>query len=708
MAARPIERAMALNAQGRLGEAEAACRAILRAHPKDNTARHLLGVVLCRAGRLAEGERVLRQVVAAAPGNADALRHLGDCLHAQGRFGDAADILARLAALAPRDALAHLGLAVSLHAGGRAEQALAAYLRAIELDPTQADACLGLGDALCDLGRHDEAQAAYARALELRPDWPEALTHAGLAVQQAGRLEDAAALHRRAVEVRPGFVPGWTNLGGALQRLGRCGEALAAFQRAAALAPGDPLVLSNLAQAMDEAGEDDEAGLAVHRRATAADPGNADSHFGLGNALYRLGRHAEAAAAYGDALWHRPDWPEALTNAGLAALGLERLDEAEGLCRRAVDLRSDHAVGWTNLGAVLQRLGRSDEALAAFETAAALVPEAETALPNLAQGLDVAGRDDEAMEAHRRAVAANPDCAVARFNRGVALLRRGEYREGWRDYAWRWRGGVATLVSRGFPQPEWGGEDLAGRTLLLHAEQGFGDTLQFVRFVRHAAGRGGRVVLEVQPALAGLLRRGTGADVVVAAGQPLPPFDLHLPLMSLPGVLDIPEERFAEDCPYLAADPAGWRVRLGRGGIGLVWSGNPAHRADRQRSLPAALMVEALAASGRPLFGLQKETREADRAALAALTDLGPDFRDFADTAAAIACLDLVITVDTAVAHLAGALGRPVWLLLPHVAEWRWLRGRTDTPWYPTMRLFRQDRPGDWAGVLDRVAAELG
>lgn len=739
---------------GRLAEGETVLRRLRAQRPTDSeVARHLVDA-LHEQGKLTEAVEAAQALVALAPDDAEAYQRLGLSLQALGRLDEAVEAHAQ--ALVRRDDLprGYFNLGTALQALSRLDEAVAALLRAAAQDPGDADSCLCLGNALGDLGRHAEALEAYEHALKRRPGWVEARSNAGLALQGLGRLDEALECQRRVVAVAPGYGPGWTNLGGVLQRLGRLDEAVAAFERAAVLQPDDALVLSNLAQAVDEGGG---AGLTTHRRAVAADPHSAVAHYnlglalvaagqgaeardafaraaelapamaepwlGLGNLMQSAGHHAEAVAAYGEALVRRPDWPEALSNAGLAAAALDRLDEAEVLCRRAVDCRPDYVEGWTNLGGVLSRLARDDQALAAFQTAARLAPQMAATLPNLALGLDLAGDDDSlALTLHRQAVASQPDNPVAHFNLGVALLRRGQYGPGWQEYEWRWRGGVPGLRPRGFPQPRWDGGDLDGRTLLLHAEQGLGDTLQFVRFARMAAARGGRVVLEVQPPLARLLDGVAGVERVVAAGQPLPDFDCHLPLMSLPGVLAVAEDAFADGGPYVTARPedrARWQERLGQERlgadgspmVGVVWSGNPKHRADRQRSMPAAPLLEALAARPVRLVNLQKDIRAADRAAVAALgarlVDPTAELADFADTAAVVAQLDLVVTVDTAVAHLAGAMGRPVWLLLPRTAEWRWLRGRDDTPWYPTMRLFRQERAGDWAELAARVAAAV-
>lgn len=738
--------------KGRFAEGEIQLRRAVAAQPREPEIWRHLGDAQHSIGKYMESVASFRRLVALAPDDARGYLGLGISLLAGGLAEDAVEACAQALVREKNLPLGYFNLAAALHQAGRLDEAAAAYARAVEQSPSHAEAVLNLGNVLSDQQRWADARAVYLHALSLRPDWPEAMTNAGLAAQAAGDLTEAESWQRKAVAADPRYVPGWTNLGGTLQRLGHHDGAVRAFQQAAALDSDDPLVLSNLAQALDEQGGAEADGLALHQQAVAADPFNGvarynlavalrstgrltesvtqfrkvievapnldDALLGLGSALFDLDDYSAAADSFAEALHRRPSWPEALTNAGLTAKQQGFLDHALILCRRAVECRPDYAVGWTNLGGVLERLNRQDEALAAFETAAKLAPEAEAALPNLAQGLDQVGRDDEALALHRQAVARYPDCAIAHFNMGVALLRRGEFREGWREYQWRWRGGVPKFETRDFGRPEWQGEDIAGSTLLVHAEQGFGDTLQFVRFLRKATERCARVILEVQPALMGLLGQLSGVvDVVTARGQDLPPFDLHIPLMNLPGVLDLPPSEWGELVPYLRADDckqAQWSHRLrgtARRKVGLVWSGNPSHRADLQRSIPAAVMLGHLTASPVTLFSLQKDVRESDRAVLARyagqVVDLAADLIDFNDTAAALAEMDLVITVDTAVAHLAGAMGRPVWLLVASPAEWRWMREREDTPWYPNMRLFRQERRGDWDGVLARVAAAL-
>lgn len=616
--------------------------------------------------------------------------------------------------MGPQAIATQLNAAIEHNVHGRLDEAERLCRAILDADPRQFTARHLLAVVLCRAGRLAEGEQELRTLLTLKPGAPEILSLVVDVLHAQGKLVESIEAARTLVAACPADATAWQRLGVSLQDGGELSEAVEAHTQALDRCPGLPRGRFNLGIALHGLGRLEEAAAAL-MQAAEQEPDNADAYLALGNVLCDREMFDAALMAYDHALQQRPGWPEALTGAGLALTGLKQPEQAAALHKQAATLAPDHAPAWTNLGGALQTLGQFEAARAAFEQAVRLQPGNALALSNLGLAQEIC-EPDSALGTHRRAVAADPSVAIGHFNLGLCLLRHRHYPEGWREYEWRWCGGVARLRPRGFTQPQWQGEDLGGRTLLIHAEQGLGDTIQFVRFVRYAAARVGRVVLEVQPPLLSLLRDTPGADQVVATGAALPPFDLHVPLMSLPGVLDLPETAFGETVPYLApdaADAARWRDRLGAAGprVGLAWSGNPAHAADRQRSLPAGLMLSRLAPLPVRLCSLQKDVRDSDRLAMAVhaatLTDLGPDLTDFTATAAVLSQLDLLITVDTAIAHLAGALGCPTWLLLPFNGEWRWQSGREDTPWYPRTRLFRQETANDWAGVLDRVAAAL-
>jgi hypothetical protein len=326
------------------------------------------------------------------------------------------------------------------------------------------------------------------------------------------------------------------------------------------------------------------------------------------------------------------------------------------------------------------------------------------------------GELDEALSVCQRAIQLRPDHAGAHWNKSLVLLLKGDFAQGWAEYEWRWQSKDFRSPRRDFPQPQWRGEDPSGRTILLHAEQGFGDTIQFIRYAPLLAGRGARVIVECQPELQRLLGGVEGIQHLTARGEPLPPFDLHTPLLSLPLAWGTRVKTIPGNVPYIKPDPAlvgAWRGRLAGDSalkVGLVWAGSPIRKDDRYRSLPLSSLAPLAGVKGVSFYSLQKgkATEQAQNPPPGMnLIDMTEEIKDFADTAALISHLDLVITVDTAVAHLAGAMAKRVWTMLEFVPAWRWLLNREDSPWYPTMRLFRQPAIRDWATVIRRVAGEL-
>jgi hypothetical protein len=380
---------------------------------------------------------------------------------------------------------------------------------------------------------------------------------------------------------------------------------------------------------------------------------------------------------------------------------------------RALALRPGDAEALCNRGIALRALDRVEEALADYEAVIAARPDFAPALNLKGVALAALNRHAEAIACYDRALAIQPHFAPAHLNRGLSELVTGGFDAGWRDFEWRWTGSDTQIPKRPFAQPQWRGENAKGKTVLVHAEQGLGDAIQFSRYVPAMMERGIDVVLEVQPALEGLLVQ-LGARVV-RLGDPLPRFDLHCPILSLPLAFETGVDSIPADIPYLRASTARvqrWRERLGtqdRPRVGIAWSGSKMLRNDRNRSIPLSRLA-TLRDPRWTLVSLQKEVRDSDREALATgepIHPLGEEFEDFLDTAAVIEQLDVVVTVDTAIAHLSGALGKPTWILLPFAPDWRWMLDREDSPWYPTARLFRQPRPGDWESALQRVGQEL-
>lgn len=454
-----------------------------------------------------------------------------------------------------------------------------------------------------------------------------------------------------------------------------------------------------------------------YRQVLGLEPGHPDALHHLGLIAYATG-HLDAAAAHiEDSLRRKP--ANAAAHANLALVRHARGDYGGALagCDEALRVQRQFPEAHYNRGNALRELGRLEDAIASYERALRLKPDFVGPLVNRARTLRDLGRFDAALAGNARALALVPDLAEAHLNQAMIHLLRGDFERGLPEFEWRWREGQLAGARRDFAVPQWQGDtDPAGRTVLVHAEQGLGDTLQFARYAPLLAARGARVVLEVQPPLRELLRSLTGGVEVIGRGDALPAPDLHCPLLSLPLAFGTRLESIPAPVGYLKADPARvarWQARLGPAAgprVGLVWSGNPDHNNDRNRSLSLAALAP-LFGPGFEFVSLQPAIRPADQAVLQsgqlALHHFGDDLQDFADTAALASLMDLVIAVDTAGAHLAGALGRPLWLMLPWLPDWRWLLGRANSPWYPTARLFRQPRAGDWASVIAAVGGAL-
>ena len=447
-------------------------------------------------------------------------------------------------------------------------------------------------------------------------------------------------------------------------------------------------------------------------RATSLDPNNASYHHNLGLSLTAAGRWGEAEAAFRQAVALGGITFDTRMALGNVLLKQDKPDEAEKFLRAAVDEQPQSYAAQVQLAMALEEQGNVTEAETHYRRALT-IDEAPSLYFNLGNVLKDQHRVDEAIAAYDRAIEMRPRFAEAHVHAAFALLLRGDYSQGWREYEWRWAVPAFAGFVRKFPGPVWDGGPLHGRTLLLHAEQGFGDTLQFARYAGVAAKMGGRVVLECQAALVRLMRSATGVEDVVAYGRPLPPFNFHAPLLSTPRLLGTTLRTVPRNVPYLAAEPAlvkSWRKRFaGAPGlkVGIAWRGTAERRGNPARACPLAAFAPLLEDRRLRLFSLQKELADEDRPLPKGLTNLSHEIKDFADTAAIVAALDAAVTIDTAVAHLAGGLGRSTLVMVSTACDWRWLIEGTTTPWYPSVRIIRQARPGDWAGVLRNVAAAL-
>jgi tetratricopeptide (TPR) repeat protein len=506
------------------------------------------------------------------------------------------------------------------------------------------------------------------------------LLDAAISHLQAGELDQAAVCYQRVLRLNPNDIAARFGLGNALAGLGELERATACYRQVLAIQHECPEAWSN-----------------------------------LGNALREQRRYEEAIRCLETALRQRPDFADAWVNLGAALEAQDRLEEAAACLTRALELSPSHPHAHSNLAGVLARRGQLDQAIAQVQRALELAPGLPEALNNLGAILERAGRLEDAVACYQAAIRARPGFADAHVNLGMAWLLEGRFEQGWQEYEWRLKGSGLTGLSR----PLWDGAALEGRTILLRAEQGLGDTIHFVRYGTLLKQRGATVLVECPERLVPLLGTVPGVDAVFAQGDALPAFDVYAPLMSLPRILGTRLETIPNQVPYLGVPPevaAAWGARINAATpprhrrIGLVWASNRISKNVRDRSLPLAALAPLAEAPGWAWFSLQRGPAAAEAVSPPAgwsLANLEDESGQITDTAAAMLNLDLIITVDTLAAHLAGALSRPVWVLLPFAPDFRWMRGRAASPWYPTMRLFRQLQPGDWPAVAQEVLAAL-
>jgi tetratricopeptide (TPR) repeat protein len=543
-----------------------------------------------------------------------------------------------------------LAVAIQHHQAGRLPEAESLYRQILAVEPANVDALHLLGVIAYQFGHHEVAIQHIEAAIRLRWDNAQMYNNLGTAYHALGRLVDAQRCYTSALELQPALGSARYNLGNLYLKARRFADAIACYHQVLPLQPGNREVLIN-----------------------------------LGNALQGQGEFTAAADCFEQVLHSHP---------GMAEVHV-------------------------NLGSVREAQGRLDEAIVCYRQALAFSPDLAEAYHNLGGVFHAQGRLDDAADAYRAAMQRRPDYADARFGLGVTQLMQGDWLGGWREYEWRWRTARFTVPSYALGRG-WDGGDLAGRTIVLYAEQGLGDTLQFVRYVPLVQQRGGRVLIHCQDCLAPLLLGVHAVEAVIPHSKPMQPADCATALLSLPALFATTPDTIPCDVPYLHADPARrarWRSWLdeqpGRK-VGVCWQGNPLHADDARRSIALAALAPLAQVPGVRLVALQpRDGRDqlAQHGEALRLLDPGVSADEagigFLELAALLCELDLVVTVDTAVVHLAGALGVPTWLALAFQTDWRWLVGRADTPWYPTVRLFRQTQRGDWPGVIARLAQEL-
>ncbi|MBM0741934.1 tetratricopeptide repeat protein [Phormidium sp. CLA17] len=741
-----------LHELGRYDEALTCFEQVLTLKPAAES-HNSVAIVLKAQGKYTEAVEQYRKALALKPNQPEVMSNLGNALKESGSAADAIACYQDAIALNPHYAEAHNNLGISYKEQGKLDEAIQSYQTALRLKPNYVDAHHNLGIIWRIQGKLDKAIDYFRQAIALKPTYIDAHISLGSTLHQQGKLDEAIAQFNHLLTLKPDSADTYNNLAMVLQEQGKVEEAIAAFKQALVIRPDYPGVCNNLGNLLLESDRTEEA-IASYRQALALRPTYAEACNNLGNALQRLGKRDEAVAEYHRALELRPNFVEALSNLGAVLrdqkktvegisyleqalslqpgfaeiynnLGnayqeLDRLEDAIACYRKAVELKPELAEVRSNLGNMLQYIGEFDEAFEHFEQAIATHTDFAGAYNNLGIARRNSGDLDAAFAAYDRAIELKPDFIEAHWNKALNYLLIGDLENGFAGYEQRfeWSKFIEQNPPRNFTQPRWDGSPLDGKTILLYAEQGMGDTIQFIRYIGFVAQQGGRIILECHPPLANLLQSIPAVEQIIPYGTPLPAFDVHAPLMSLPFILGTTLENIPADIPYLPSSPSTPSLPSPTSSspipaslkIGFVWDGNPQNPYNRSRTCPLELLLPLAQIPGVSLYSLQKEPKPEDLELLQAhpeVQDLRSLLNNFTDTSSLIQQLDLIIAVDTAVAHLAGALGKTTWLLLPFAPDWRWMCDRDDSPWYPTMRLFRQPSYGNWEPVLEALKAAL-
>ncbi|HEY2414795.1 MAG TPA: tetratricopeptide repeat-containing glycosyltransferase family protein, partial [Pirellulaceae bacterium] len=536
---------------------------------------------------------------------------------------------------------------------------------------------------------------------------------------QAGELPQAEAIYRQVLAVDPNNPDALHLLGLIALKQGHNELAVDCIRRAIVSKPTEAPFHGNLASALKALGKFDEA-IACYRRAIELQPDYVSAHYNLATTLLEQRRRLEAIVVFHRVLELKPNHVEALNNLGNALNELSKFDEAANFYRRVLSLQPNHARAWCNLGTVYNDQANLDEAIACFQRVLEIEPTFAAAHCNLGNVYQQLGRFDDAFASYGAALLHDPNCADASFGRSTLRLLLGDLTTGWAEYESRW--GTRQLAKHNIEEPLWDGRPLGTKTILLQVEQGFGDILQFIRYAELVKKRNSEatIIVKCQPSIANLLARSTGIDRLVADSDDWPVFDVYAPLASLPRLLQTTRNTIPTNLPYVFADPPlvmNWRERVGNLNgfrIGINWYSGAGQGEFRKRNIPLHFFSALTQIPATTFISLQKgpgSEQLADANDRLSVVDLGPDFDTthgrFMDTAAVMLSLDLIITSDTSIPHLAGALGVPVWLALPNIPDWRWLLNRSDSPWYPTMRLFRQKTAGDWTSVFSEIEIAL-
>lgn len=687
-----MNQALSLHQHSKLDEAFSLYEKILASEPHHSDALHLLGMIYNARAQRDKAITLLHQALQIKQHHVY-YNSLGSVLKAQGKMDDAIEAYTKALSLNPRDAVIHHNLGNVLHEKGNIPEAIEAYTKALSFNPNYFDAYYHLGIALYENHQISDAIEAFYKAVPLSPHHADLYYNLGIALQSSDKMDEAIEAYTKALSLNPHHVDAYNNLGVSLHHKGHMDQAIKVFIKTLSL-----------------------------------NPHYADAYYNLGNVLQSQKKFTHAIEAFTKALSLNPEYVDAYNNLGVTLKAQGKADQAIEAYTKALSLNPNHAGVYNNLATALKSQDKIDAAIEAYTKALSLAPQYVDAYNNLGNALYDKGAIDEALRAYAKALSLAPQHADAHWNKALALLLLGKLKEGFEGYEYRWGvEGSLKRFKRTFAEPLWlGKEALGGKTILIHSEQGLGDTVQFCRYIELLAHQGAHVIFEVQKPLVRLLQNLQGVSTLIEKGLPLPAFDYHAPLLSLPHAFGTTLETIPHHIPYIEADQAQihhWKKRLGEKRalrVGVVWNGGfranqpELWTANNRRNIPLELIV-TLNRADIDFYSLQKgepaqsELKERHHELWKSdnLFNFMDDVDDFADTAGLISQLDLIISVDTSTAHLAAAMGKPVWLLNRLDTCWRWMLHTEDSPWYPTLRLFRQTAFGDWDGVIQRVKEAL-
>jgi tetratricopeptide (TPR) repeat protein len=706
-----IDAIITLYSQGHAQEALSVSETLIKDYPKEPLLYNISGACYQALGQLDAAVNRYEQALAIKPDFAEAHNNLGNTLKELGQLDDAIKSFEKTLTIKPDFAEGYSNLGVTLHELGQLDAAVKCYEQALAIKLDYAEAHYNLGNTLKELGQLDAAVKRYEQALAIKPDYAGAHCNLGITLQNLHQLATAVKRYKQALTIKPNYAEAHYNLGNTLKELGELEAAVKSYEKALAIKPDYAEAHSNLGVTLRELGQLEKA-VKSYEKALNIKPDYAEAHSNLGLTLKELGQLGTAAKHYDQALAINPNYAEAHSNLGITLKELGQLEKAVESYEKALNIKPDYAETHYNLGVTLNELGQLEKSVKSYEKALNIKPDYAEAHSNLGNTLKELGQVEKAVKSYEKALSIKPDYAEAKWNLSLVQLVIGSYKAGWLNYESRWQKKDCGS-ERHYPQPFWDGSSLAGKTLFLHSEQGTGDMIQFIRYVKVLSTKTTKIIVECPKSLHRLFSTVREINVLVTNEDLLPDFDFYAPLLSLPCILNTTLKTIPVYVPYLFADdhiasPIVTQPKVLN--IGIVWAGNPSHINDKNRSINLSFFSAITNIHDTQFYSLQVGDRKADlnqEVFAPQIIDVGNDLGDYAETATVINQLDLIITVDTSVAHLAGAMGKPVWVLLPFAPDWRWLLERDDSPWYPTMRLFRQQERGNWATVFNEVSQSL-